>query len=267
LQAGEYFFSRAMTPVEVFNEIAAGRIYTHPFAAPEGLTMFEIAERVEKEGMLSRAEFLAAAQDASQIQDLAPGAKTLEGFLFPATYQLPRHVKAHELVDLMVGRFREVWAGLNGPGANPYGLKAGEVVTMASLVEKEARRSEERPVVAGVFYNRLRRGYLLQCDPTVVYAQMMAGKWDGVLGKNDLKFKSPYNTYANRGLPPGPIANPGEASLKAAMQPPLVEYLYFVADTEGGHWFSKTLNEHNENVARRKKILAAIAAEERKKSE
>lgn len=267
LQAGEYFFSRAMSPQQVFDEIAAGRVYTQAFAVPEGLTMFEVADRADSEGVVSRAEFLAAAQDASQIQDLAPGARTLEGFLFPATYQLPRHVRARELVDLMVQRFREVWNGLRGPGANPYGLKPKDVVTMASLVEKEARKSDERPVVAGVFYNRMRRGYLLQCDPTVVYAQTLAGKWNGVLGKNDLKFDSPYNTYRYRGMPPGPIANPGEAALKAALYPPLTDYLYFVADTEGGHWFSKTLSEHNENVTRRKRVLAQIAAEERKKSE
>jgi len=258
LQAGEYFFNRPRTADEVLRMIAEGRIYTQTFTVPEGLTMFEIADLVERSKLASRDEFLAAARDTSLIRDLAPRARNLEGFLFPATYQFPRLVSAHEVAAAMVRRFREVWSTLpNDP--LPRGFSIEQAVTLASLVERETGVADERPVVAGVFYNRLRLGMALECDPTVIYALELAGKYRGSLSRRDLRFDSPYNTYRRRGLPPGPIANAGEAALRAALEPAKTDYLYFVSDAEGGHFFSRTLREHNANVARYRRLQAGAA--------
>ena len=262
LQAGEYFFDRPRTALEVFQIIAEGRVYMRSVTVPEGLTMLDIADLVEREELCHREDFLAAARDPSLVHDLAPRVRNLEGFLFPATYEFPRRVTAQEIVGAMVKRFREVWSSFPEAGRNPHGLSALEVVTMASLVERETGVADERPVVAGVFYNRLRRGVALQCDPTVIYALRLANRYDGALDEKDLAFKSPYNTYRHRGLPPGPIANPGAASLRAVLHPPYVDYLYFVSNTQGGHFFSKTLEEHNGNVARYRRLLAEIARAE-----
>jgi UPF0755 protein len=254
LEAGEYFFDHPVTAVEVYDAVANGRVYVKEFVVPEGFTMFDIAALAESEGFLTRDEFLAAARDPSPVRDLAPEAPTLEGFLFPATYEFPRHMAAKDLTTAMVKRFRQVWATLPTADAAPH-RSVQEIVTLASLVERETPRPEERPHVAGVFENRLRIGQPLQCDPTVAYALMLAGTYGGKLDGADLRVHSAYNTYENRGLPPGPIANPGEAALQAALDPPPTEDLYFVANTEGGHFFSKTLQEHNENVARYRRLL------------
>jgi len=254
LEAGEYFFDRPVTAFDVYDAIANGRVYVKEFVVPEGFTMFDIAALAESEGFLSREEFLAAARDPTPIHDIAPNAPTLEGFLFPATYEFPRHITGKDLTAAMVKRFRQVWITL--PGADPAAHRSvQDVVTLASLVERETPRPEERPHVAGVFENRLRIGQLLQCDPTVVYALMLAGVYSGKLDGNDLHFDSRYNTYQNKGLPPGPIANPGEAALRAALDPLTTDDFYFVANTDGGHFFSKTLQEHNENVARYRRLL------------
>ena len=254
LEAGEYFFDHPVSAFEVYDTIANGRVYVKEFVVPEGFTMFDIAALAESEGFLSRDEFLAAARDSSQIRDIAPDAPSLEGFLFPATYEFPRHVTGKDLTAAMVKRFRQVWGTLPIPDTLPR-RSVQNVVTLASLVERETPRPEERPHVAGVFENRLRAGQPLQCDPTVAYALTLAGAYNGKLDGGDLHFASPYNTYQNRGLPPGPIANPGEAALRAALDPPPTDDLYFVANTEGGHFFSKTLEEHNQNVARYRRLL------------
>lgn len=256
LQAGEYFFDRPATPVEVFRKLAAGRVFVHVVTVPEGRTMNEIAELMEREGLTTRMEFLAAASDASAVRDLAPKARNLEGFLFPATYQFPRRVTPQRVVETMVKRFREVWGKIQKDPGAAGGRSVAAVITLASLVEKETRVAEERALVAGVFHNRLKRGMALQCDPTVIYALELANKYDGSLRSNDLRFKSPYNTYRNAGLPPGPIANPGEASLRAAWHPAVADYLYFVSNGQGGHIFSRTLAEHNGNVARYRRMQA-----------
>jgi peptidoglycan lytic transglycosylase G len=254
LEAGEYFFDHPMTAFEVYDTIATGRVYVKEFVVPEGFTMFDIAALAESEGFLSREEFLAAARDPSEIRDLAPDAPSLEGFLFPATYEFPRHVTGKDLTAAMVKRFRQVWMTL--PTADALAHRSvQDVVTLASLVERETPRLEERPHIAGVFENRLRLGLPLQCDPTVAYALTLSGIYSGKLDGADLHFASPYNTYQNRGLPPGPIANPGEAALRAALDPPSTDDLYFVANTEGGHFFSKTLKEHDQNVARYRRLL------------
>ncbi len=255
LEAGEYFFDHPVTSFEVFDTLANGRVYVRELVVPEGFTMFDIADLAASEGFLSRDEFLAAARDASSIRDLAPDAPSLEGFLFPATYEFPRHITGKDMTAAMVKRFRQVWSTLPAAAENAPHKNVQNVVTLASLVERETPRPEERPHVAGVFANRLRMGQPLQCDPTVAYALTLAGKYSGKLDGEDLGFPSPYNTYRNRGLPPGPIANPGEASLQAALAPSPTDDLYFVANTEGGHFFSKTLEEHNQNVARYRHLL------------
>ncbi len=256
LQAGEYLFDRPLTPREVFWTIAQGHIYVHTIAVPEGWTMFDIAQALEREGICRRQDFLSAAGDASLIRDLAPDARSLEGFLFPATYEFSRHSTPREMAAVMVERFRAVWQTL-APG-DPGNLSPEKVVAIASLVERETPRREERPVVAGVFYNRLRLGLPLQSDPTVQYALVRAGRSVQALSSADLSFPSPYNTYLRAGLPPGPIANPGEASLRAALEPAQTDYLYFVANDEGGHFFSRTLAEHNRNVARYRRRVAGL---------
>ena len=254
LEAGEYFFDRPVTPFDVYDAIANGRVYVKEFVIPEGFTIFDIADLAASEGFLSRNEFLAAARDPSSVHDIAPNAPSLEGFLFPATYEFPRHMTGKDMTAAMVKKFRQEWQTMTTTGAPPH-RSAQEIVTLASLVERETPRPEERPHVAGVFENRLRIGQPLQCDPTVAYALTLAGAYSGKLDGGDLHYASPYNTYQNRGLPPGPIANPGEAALRAALDPPPTDDLYFVANTEGGHFFSKTLEEHNHNVARYRHLL------------
>jgi UPF0755 protein len=254
MQAGEYFFDHPVTAFDVFDTIVNGRVYVKEFVVPEGFTMFDIADLAAQNGFLTRNEFLASARDPSLVRDIAPNAPSLEGFLFPATYEFPRHMSGKDMTDAMVRKFRQVWTSLAPPGAAPQ-KSAQQVVTLASLVERETPGAEERPHVAGVFENRLRVGQPLQCDPTVAYALTLAGLYTGKLDGADLHFSSPYNTYRNKGLPPGPIANPGEAALRAALDPPPTDDFYFVANTQGGHFFSKTLKEHNRNVARYRRLL------------
>jgi UPF0755 protein len=259
LQAGEYFFDHPMNSLQVFDMIANGYIYVRELVVPEGFSMFDIADLVQKEDFTSREDFLAAARNPKLIEDLAPGARNLEGFLFPATYEFPRHPTGEQIVETMVAHFRQQWAGLAAQ-PNLSGLPVEQLVTLASLVERETPKPEERPLVASVFLNRLHRHVPLQCDPTVVYAMELAGTYGGKLQAADLPFDSPYNTYRHMGLPPGPIANPGSAALGAVLNPPETDYLYFVANTEGGHFFSKTLAEHNHNVAVYRQRLAAQRA-------
>jgi UPF0755 protein len=258
LEAGEYFFDHPVTSFDVFDVLANGRVFVKELVVPEGFSMFDIADLAANEGFLTRDEFLAAARDPSPVLDLAPDAPSLEGFLFPATYEFPRHVAGKEMTTAMVKRFRQVWGTLPSADAPAARHSLQDVVTLASLVERETPRPEERPHIAGVFANRLRIGQQLQCDPTVAYALALAGKYNGKLDGRDLRFASPYNTYHNKGLPPGPISNPGEASLRAALDPPPTGDLYFVANTEGGHFFSKTLREHNRNVARYRRLLGQL---------
>ena len=254
MQAGEYFFDHPVTAFDVYDAVVNGRVYVKEFVVPEGFTMFDIAELAANNGFLTRDEFLAAARNSSLVRDLAPNAPSLEGFLFPATYEFPRHMTGKDMTEAMVKKFRQVWASVETVNAGPT-RNIHQVVTLASLVERETPRADERPHVAGVFENRLRVGQPLQCDPTVAYALTLAGVYTGKLDSAALHFASPYNTYRNKGLPPGPIANPGEAALRAALDPPPTEDFYFVANTQGGHFFSKTLKEHNRNVARYRRLL------------
>jgi UPF0755 protein len=266
LQAGEYLYDAPMSPREVFDKIVNGRVFVHSVTIPEGWTMFDIAEELERQGLCRREDFLAVARDPAMVRDIAPDARSLDGFLFPATYDFAKHSTPQQLTAEMVQRFRTVWSAQPGVGhdtnGDPTGLPSGvsleQVVTMASLVERETPSQQERPIVAGVFYNRLARRLPLQCDPTVLYALDLAGHSTHILLANELHFSSPYNTYLHVGLPPGPIANPGESSLRAAISPASVPFLYFVANTQGGHFFSKTLDEHNHNVARYRRLLKQL---------
>jgi len=267
LQAGEYFFDQAITGHDVFWQIADGHIYEQPFTVREGETIFDIAHDLEAQKLMTVDEFLTAAQNPELIRDIAPRAKTLEGFLFPATYFLPRHPTPTDLTAEMVRKFKEEWQRIAPPESKrdttglEHGRPLSSVVTLASLVERETPKPEERPLVAGAFENRLRQNIPLQCDPTVIYAMQEAGEYKGTLTGADLHFPSPYNTYAHPGLPPGPIGNPGEASLRAALDPAKTDYYYFVANTHGGHFFAATLAEHNRNVTRYRRLLAGLPAD------
>jgi UPF0755 protein len=261
LQAGEYFFNHPISGHDVFWQIADGHIYEQPFTVREGATMFDIARDLEAGKFMGASDFLTAAKNPELIHDLAPNAKTLEGFLYPATYNLPRRPAGDELTAEMVKKFKEEWSRIRSTAqiAPASGLTE-HLVTLASLVERETPKAEERPLVAGIFENRLGKNMRLQCDPTVIYALEQDGQYKGTLTGADLKLDSPYNTYEHAGLPPGPIGNPGEESLRAAMTPTKTSFLYFVANTEGGHFFAATLEEHNRNVTKYRQLLKNPAA-------
>ena len=263
LEAGEYLFDHPLAGKEVFWKVANGQVFEQPFTVREGETIFDIARDLEAAKYMSADDFLTAAQDSSQIKDLFPDARTLEGFLFPATYNLPKHAPPQEITGMMVRKFREALANVlpNEDPATEPPVSIGSVVTLASLVERETPKPDERPLVAGVFANRLAKNIPLQCDPTVIYALQMDDEYNGTLTLRDLRLNSPYNTYRNRGLPPGPIGNPGEVALRAALHPAQTDYLYFVANTQGGHFFAPTLAEHNTNVAKYHRLLRGEPAE------
>jgi UPF0755 protein len=258
MQAGEYLVDRPLNSREMFWKLAKGQIFVHTVIIPEGWTMYDIASELDRQTICQHDDFLAAAHDTSLISDLAPQARSLEGFLFPSTYEFTRHTTCEQVAKRMVQNFHAVWESLEPAGSQqlPQGLTPQQVVSLASLVERETPNPNERPLVAGVFYNRLRLGDPLQCDPTVQYALELTGRFERNIRPADLHIDSPYNTYEHRGLPPGPIANPGEASLRAAVFPATTDYLYFVANAQGGHSFSRTLAEHNRNVAHLRHVLA-----------
>ncbi len=243
LQAGEYHFDQPLTPGDVFEKIRRGDIYYQQLIVPEGSNIFDIAELLKALHSGASVDFLKEAQNPQIIRDLDPLAPDLEGYLFPATYRITRKTTAGQLCQLMTAEFRRTWSKLTGGQTGPDIHKA---VTLASLVEKETAVGSERPLIAAVFVNRLRLNMPLQCDPTVVYAALRNNRYRGAIYKSDLSSSDPYNTYTHPGLPPGPIANPGAASLKAALEPAEVGYLYFVArpGAIGQHQFSSTLTEH-----------------------
>ena len=286
LRAGEYFFDHPMTGGDVFWKIAGGQIYERAFTVREGETIFDIARNLETAKFMPAGDFIFAASDPTLIRDFAPEARTLEGFLFPATYELPRHFSASELTAQMVHKFKEEWKSIEASDAGGQTAAGGptaaitptaakgqvisnmespsarlRIVTLASLVERETPKPEERPMVASVFENRLRKGMRLQCDPTVMYGLERMGHHIVTLTVEDLHFDSPYNTYEHGGLPPGPIGNPGEASLLAALHPKDTDLLYFVANTQGGHFFSSTLVDHNRNVLKYRRLLEGLPAD------
>jgi UPF0755 protein len=245
LQAGEYLFNHPASVLEVFDRIARGDVAYYEVTIPEGSNMFDIAARVAELGWMGEKEFLAAAADPLLIRDLAPEAPSLEGYLFPSTYHVQRSATAQQLCRQMTGAFRAVWRELSASA------DVHETVTLASLVEKETGVAHERPLVASVFHNRLRQGLALACDPTIIYAALLEGRYRGAIYKSDLSSRNRYNTYRHPGLPPGPIANPGRASLAAALRPAETKYLYFVAKPGGSgeHTFSSSFAAHERAVA------------------
>ena len=253
LKAGEYLFDRPARPIDVYRKLILGEVYLHPVVIPEGSDRFDIARILAERMDVDPAEFLRDTQQTALIHDLDPDAPSLEGYLFPDTYRLPRRVSAATAVITMVLRFRHVLRSRFREEMARGSVNLHSVVTLASLVEKETPDPAERAVVAGVFTRRLEKGMLLECDPTVIYAARLADRPIAVIHVSDLKFDSPFNTYLHTGLPPGPIANPGESALRAAFHPADGNELYFVSNNHGGHIFSKTLAEHQRNVARYRK--------------
>jgi UPF0755 protein len=249
LQAGEYRFDRPMSAREVVDKIARGDVYLRPITFREGLTIRQMGELYESKRFGPAADFLRAARNADAIRAIDPDATDLEGYLFPDTYTLPHRATAEQLVSRMVTAFEKALTPELRQQAAAHGLSIRELVTLASIVEKETGKADERPLVAAVYMNRLKAGMGLQCDPTVIYALERAGRFNGNLTREDLhNYDSPYNTYRYAGLPPGPIAAPGKASLQAAANPADVPYMYFVSRNDGSHAFATTLDEHNRNV-------------------
>lgn len=253
LRAGEYKFDHPATVAEVYERIARGDVYTKAVTVPEGASMFDIATRLEEAGFGTRQEFLnEARRQTALVADLDPAAKSLEGYLFPDTYHFSPKATPAQIATAMVKRFRQA--------AEQVGLTGNvhKVVTIASLVERETAVDAERPLVASVFANRLAKGMPLMTDPSVIYGLELQRAWRGTIYASDLKRDTPYNTYRHAGLPPGPVANPGIPSLRAAMEPAQTSYLYFVAandNPQGKSIFASTLEEHNRNVASYRKAI------------
>lgn len=244
-QAGIYVFEGERTPMEVMNDIFTGKTLRHRLTIPEGSTIFQIADLVSRAGTVSRKEFITAAMDPDNAAFFGIDAPSLEGFLFPDTYFLPPRATPLEVIARMVDRFTKVYSPEMARRADQLGMTKLEVVTLASLIEKEAKNRDEKPLISSVFHNRLRKGMRLQSDPTAVYGI------DGFSRKiepADLTRPTPYNTYLHKGLPPGPICNPGADALRAALWPASSDFLYFYARGDGSHVFSRTLHEHNKAI-------------------
>ena len=265
LKAGEYLFDKSATSMDVHQRLVHGDVYFHTVVIPEGYNMFDIAQAIQNAGLGSSEDFLkVATSDTALIADLAPDAKTLEGYLFPNTYEFTRMQTMDEIAAAMVKQFRQVAKeiGLTAE-VRMTDVKSNEVqtidvaqmVTLASIIEKETAAAEERPLVASVYYNRMARHGALQADPSIIYAELLQGAYSGALHHADMQFESAYNTYTHAGLPPGPIGNPGRSSLEAAMHPADTDYFYFVSNGNGHHRFAHTLEEHNKNVAEYRKVM------------
>ncbi len=245
IQSGEYRFDRPMTMKEVIEKLNQGKVVLYKVTIKEGLILNEIAEQLEKKHKITYREFMRSSRDTALIQDLDTHANNLEGYLFPDTYFIRKDITADEMVRLMVKKFKDNFTNSMRWRAEQLNLSIREVVTLASLIEKETSSREERFLISSVFHNRLRLGMPLGCDPTIIYALKRDNVYRGKLGWKELKYESPYNTRLYKGLPPGPICNPGYASIEAALFPENTKYLYFVAKDSNTHYFSRTLKEHN----------------------
>ncbi|HXF92134.1 MAG TPA: endolytic transglycosylase MltG [Nitrospiraceae bacterium] len=246
IHPGEYEFNAGMPPAEILAKLVSGRVVLHQVTIPEGFTMVQIAETLGARGLVDRAEFLRLAQDRGFIRTLGIEADSLEGYLFPDTYRFARLTKTKDVIRVLVDNLWQAFTPELRERAKQVNLSIHEVLTLASVIEKETSVDEERPLISAVFHNRLRKNIPLQSDPTVIYG--LAAAFDGNLRKQDLDSKSPYNTYRVKGLPPGPIANPGARAIRAALYPAPAPYLYFVSRNDGTHQFSSTLEEHNQAV-------------------
>ena len=264
LKAGEYRFDKSANIIDIQKRLRRGDVYLHTVVVPEGYTIFDIARVIEEAGLGPAENFVKAAQsDTALIADLDPSARSLEGYLFPETYEFSRMMTMQEMAAAMVKEFRQVALQTGLLSASVVRVSEGsetgrplhELVTMASIVEKETSVPAERPEVASVYYNRLNKRIVLAADPSIIYAELLAGTYQGALHHADMSFSSPYNTYRNAGLPPGPICNPGRSALDAAMHPAQTDYFYFVADAQGHHRFARTMEEHNKNVNAYRKAM------------
>jgi UPF0755 protein len=291
LKAGEYLFEKSASTVDIQKRLRRGDVYYRTVVVPEGFTMFDIARAIEAAGLGPASEFVKVAQtNTALVADLDPNAQSLEGYLFPDTYDFTRLMTMHDMAAAMVKQFRQVArqiglasgpqlissrqvlqssdsnssdssgsanGSMNGSISPARNFDVERTVIMASIVEKETAVADERPLVASVYYNRLAKNIALDADPSIIYAELLAGTYSGALHHADMQFDSPYNTYRHAGLPPGPIGNPGRSALEAAMHPAQSEYFYFVADAQGHHRFARTIEEHNKNVAAYRKAMQA----------
>jgi UPF0755 protein len=259
LQAGEYRFVEALTIPQVADKLIRGLVYYHEVIIPEGFSIFDIVGVLTQKGLATPESCRNAVRDFHLLTDLVPDARNLEGFLFPDTYRFPRSLSAEDMVRQMVDRFRQMYSRHFEADVKKSSMSLKEVITLASLIEKETGFDEERERVSSVFHNRLRRHIPLQCDPTVIYAAKLRGNFRGEISQADLEMPSPYNTYLHSGLPPGPIANPGLRSILAALKPASTDYLYFVSNNRGHHVFSSTLEQHTRAVtAYRRELRKAV---------
>lgn len=246
IKAGVYQFEKPLSALEVLDKLVRGDVILRNITIREGLDRFAVAKIFAGEGFGTEEQWNEVTGEADLIRDIAPDAQSLEGYLFPDTYKFDPGTPVKTIVEAMVANFRKHWGG--ELATITTGLDPHQTVTLASIVETEARLPQERPIVASVYINRVRRRMLLGADPTVIYAMKLAGRWNGNIRKGDLQMESPYNTYRTPGLPPGPIANPGLASLRAAAAPATTPYLYFVARNDGSHVFATNNADHNRNV-------------------
>ncbi len=253
MQWGTYVIPASSRPVDVLEQLLQGRVKQFNVTVIEGMSSEDIQTILEKAGVTGIEDWSSVVAESGLVADLAPDASSLEGFLFPDTYAYSAGITTSTVARIMTDRFRTVWAEEQS-NTIQSSMTTLDIITLASLVEAETSVPEERQRVAGVFVNRLRRGMLLQCDPTVVFALKRRGEWTGQLLRVHWGVDDTYNTYRYPGLPPGPINNPGRAALQAALNPEVHKLLYFVADDSGGHTFSSTLKEHNRAVARRKHL-------------
>jgi UPF0755 protein len=256
IKAGPYQFSDAMPPTAILRMMVAGEIYVNRFAIPEGYSIYQIAELLEGRGLFRKEAFLAQCTNPPLLKELGISGKSVEGYLYPSTYDIPPNMDEAEFIRLAVAQFDKTYSQRYAARVKALGMPEKEVVTLASMVEKEAIQPAERPLVASVFLNRLRRGMRLQSDPTAVYG---VRAFAGAVSKRDILRPSPYNTYLVKGLPPGPIGSPGGEAIEAVINPARTDYLYFVAKKDGTHYFSVNLDEHNRAV--RKYLRTASAAE------
>lgn len=248
IKAGEYRFAEPASPRQIADRLVTGDSFYHAVTVPEGLTAMETVDLFLQKGLGKREEMVSALQRTEWISDMFPDATSLEGFLFPETYHLGRTTSPDQIIRAMVAQFRKEYGRLVARYPVPEGWNGDQIVILASMIEKEAQKAEERPLVSSVFHNRIRRKIPLACDATIIYAMKLLGTYKGNIRKTDLAMESPYNTYRNRGLPPGPIANPGAEALTAALRPADSRYLYYVSRNDGTHVFSETYQEHQKAV-------------------
>ena len=244
IKAGEYRLSSEMTPLKILKIISEGSIITYPVTIPEGFTIKQIGEILDGKGVVDKGDFLSLVRDPNIVKRYNISGPDLEGYLYPDTYYFGKDLSSMSVIDVMVKRFRDVFKPFQ-ERAEQLGMTLEEVITLASIVEKETGQAEERPIIASVFLNRLKKGMRLETDPTVIYG---IKEFNGNLTRKDLAHPTPYNTYVIRGLPPGPIANPGKEAIKAVLYPANSDYLFFVSKKDGTHYFSRTFPEHNKAV-------------------